>query len=102
MVGLYLDACHPPWFWYTPFHSLKGKQMSKAYDKRFELADQMADELLELVKEKGKQYGMPGHDEAGLSYVVGYMRSVLQSVAAQSPAAMERLELSVRAARYKS
>jgi hypothetical protein len=85
-------------------HSIVTKEiaMSKAYDKRFDLADQLSDELLELVKEKGKQYGMPGHDENGLAYVVGYMRSVLQTVAAQSPAAMERLELSVRAARYKS
>ncbi len=71
--------------------------MSKAFDKRFELADQLTDELVELVKAKGEKYSSDRGDV--YAYATGYIRSVLQSVAAQSPASMERLEQALRAAR---
>lgn len=74
--------------------------MSKAFDKRFELADQLTDELVELVKVKGEKYSSDRGD--AYAYTTGYIRSVLQSVAAQSPAAMERLEQALRAARWQS
>ena len=73
--------------------------MSTAYDKRYEMASHMADELVELVKVKGEKYSSDRGD--AYAYATGYIRSVLQSVAAQSPGALERLEESLRAARYQ-
>lgn len=73
--------------------------MSKAFDKRYDTAEALATELIELVKDKAVRYTVPGHDDQGLAYVVGYMSSVLRRVAAESPAALEQLEHSVRAAR---
>lgn len=73
--------------------------MSNAFNKRYDLADKLTDELVELAKAKGEKYTVAG--ESAYAYATGYIRSVLQSVAAQSPASMERLEQALQAARYK-
>lgn len=73
--------------------------MSKAFETRYAAADSMLDELVTIVLEKGDRYST-GNNGDNYAYAVGYLRSVMVSIAAQSPASLKRLKASLTAAKY--
>jgi hypothetical protein len=68
----------------------------KALQNRYKQASELTDALVELVLDKAEK--RVGSDGKAI-YSVGYLNSVLRSVAASSPAAIKELEQILRAAR---
>lgn len=70
-----------------------------AKQKRRNVADTLADELVKLALVKGEEFTKRLDGGDAYAYAAGYIRSVLAVVASENPKALERLALTVRAAR---
>ena len=65
--------------------------MTKAFSDRFDQADLLTEALLHQALKRSKS----SVGEESPHYALGYMMAVLKRVAAQSPAALKELQLSV-------